>query len=104
MAVPTSSQFVVQVVKVTRNGTSKYYLTAFMAFGRQGSTGTLTHLSPAADGTPRFALTYTAGTGPQIWQPWFSSLESEVPVNDTVQINNNPVIVEQPPDDLIPCP
>lgn len=104
MAVPTSSQFVVQVVKVTRNDTTKYYLTAFMAFGRQGSTGTLTHLSPASDGTPRFALTYTAGTGNTAFTPWIATVESEVPVGNTVHINDNPVIVEQPPDDLIPMP
>lgn len=104
MAVPTSSQFVVQVVKVSRLGTTKYYLTAFMAFGRQGSTGTLTHLSPAMDGTPRFALTYIAGTGAQVWLPWTATVESEVPVGNSVEINGSPIVVQQPPDDLIPCP
>lgn len=103
MPVPAQGEFVATVVKASNNGTTKHYLTVFMCFGRLGSTATLTHLTPAADGTPRFSLTYQCGGGALGWLPWSGMSESEAPVNSKIQVNGTPIVVEEPPDGVIAC-
>lgn len=103
MPVPSSSEFVVQVVSASKAGTTRHYLTVFMCFGRPGSTVTLTKLTNANDGTPRFALTYQCGASGVAWQPWVGTLECDAPVQGQVYINGNPVVVEEPPDDVVAC-
>jgi len=92
---------VASVVAASGSGVTKHYLTVFMAFARGGSTAVLTRLPAALDGTPRFALTYTLGTGPVVWQPWTGVSESDAPLAGRILVNGDPVLVEEPPDDVI---
>lgn len=103
MPTPTNSEFVAQVVSATRNGVTRRYLTVFMCFARPGSTVSLAKLPPANDGTPRFSLTYQCGPTGITWQPWVGTIESDAPVNGQILINGNPVVVEEPPDDVVGC-
>lgn len=103
MPLPTNSQYVARVMKVSKDDVVKFYLTVFMAFEQANPTMTLARVMPnAADGTPRFTLTYESGQGAAVWTPLQKLAESDPPVADRVIINGLPVIIEQSPDDLVP--